>query len=79
MGLSLNIDVSARSFYEPILVSEFVVKHFRRSNLSKPLSDQDRIKVKKALKGVRVRLIYMDYAKTCKIIGVSRDPISQLT
>ncbi|TYI64668.1 hypothetical protein E1A91_D09G103700v1 [Gossypium mustelinum] len=77
MGLSRNIDVSARSFYEPILVSEFVVKHFRRSNLSKPLSDQDRIKVKKALKGVRVRLIYMDYAKTCKIIGVSRDPISQ--
>ncbi|PPD75857.1 hypothetical protein GOBAR_DD27219 [Gossypium barbadense] len=79
MGLSLNIDVSARSFYEPILVSEFVVKHFRRSNLSKPLSDQDRIKVKKALKGVRVKLIYMDYAKTCKITGVSRDPISQLT
>ncbi|PPD75856.1 hypothetical protein GOBAR_DD27218 [Gossypium barbadense] len=79
MGLSLNIDVSARSFYEPILVSEFVVKLFRRSNLSKPLSDQDRIKLKKALKGVRVRLIYMDYAKTCKIIGVSRDPISQLT
>ncbi|KAG4129529.1 hypothetical protein ERO13_D09G086500v2 [Gossypium hirsutum] len=79
MGLSLNIDVSARSFYEPILVSEFVVKHFRRSNLSKPLSDQDRVKVKKALKGVRVKLIYMDYAKTCKITGVSRDPISQLT
>lgn len=38
-------DVSARSFYEPILVSEFVAKHLRRSNLSKPLSDQDRIKV----------------------------------
>ncbi|KAB2065473.1 hypothetical protein ES319_A09G091000v1 [Gossypium barbadense] len=79
MGLSLNIDVSARSFYEPILVSEFVAKHFRRTNLSKPLSDQDRIKVKKALKGVRVKLIYMNYAKTCKINGVSRDPISQLT
>nr|KJB35183.1 hypothetical protein B456_006G103100 [Gossypium raimondii] len=79
MGLSLIIDASARSFYEPILVSEFVVKHFRLSNLSKPLSDQDRIKVKKALMGVRVRLICMNYAKTCKIIGVSRDPISQLT
>ncbi|KAL1082033.1 hypothetical protein V6Z11_D09G106600 [Gossypium hirsutum] len=79
MGLSLIIDASARSFYEPILVSEFVVKHCRLSNLSKPLSDQDRVKVKKALKGVRVRLICMNYAKTCKIIGVSRDPISQLT
>ncbi|TYG53472.1 hypothetical protein ES288_D09G112300v1 [Gossypium darwinii] len=79
MGLSLIIDASARSFYEPILVSEIVVKHFRLSNLSKPLSDQDRIKVKKALMGVRVRLICMNYAKTCKIIGVSRDPISQLT
>ncbi|KAB2065470.1 hypothetical protein ES319_A09G090700v1 [Gossypium barbadense] len=79
MGLSLNIDVSARSFYEPILVSEFVANHCRLSNLSKPLSVQDHIKVKRALRGVRVKLIYMIYAKTCKIIGVSRDPISQLT
>ncbi|TYJ18049.1 hypothetical protein E1A91_A09G095000v1, partial [Gossypium mustelinum] len=79
LGPRGDLDVSARSFYEPILVSEFVANHCRLSNLSKPLSVQDHIKVKRALRGVRVKLIYMIYAKTCKIIGVSRDPISQLT
>ncbi|XP_022729133.1 protein argonaute 5-like isoform X2 [Durio zibethinus] len=79
MGLSLNIDVSARSFYEPILVTEFVAKHLKHANLSRPLSDQDRIKVKKALKGVRVELNHMEYAKACKIVGISREPIRQLT
>ncbi|KAK8601699.1 hypothetical protein V6N13_058617 [Hibiscus sabdariffa] len=78
MGLSLNIDVSARSFYEPILVSDFVSKHFRRPNLSRPLSDQDRIKVRRALKGVKVQLNYLKYPKTSKIVGISREPISQI-
>ncbi|KAE8680539.1 Protein argonaute 1A [Hibiscus syriacus] len=79
MGLSLNIDVSARSFYEPLLVSDFVMKHFNRpQNLKRPLSDQDRIKVRKALKGVKVQLTYMKYPKTSKIVGISREPISQL-
>ncbi|KAE8674886.1 Protein argonaute 1A [Hibiscus syriacus] len=79
MGLSLNIDVSARSFYEPLMVSDFVTKHFYRpQNLKRPLSDQDRIKVKKALKGVRVQLTYMNYPKSSKIVGISREPISQL-
>nr|GMD25443.1 protein argonaute 5 [Ipomoea batatas] len=42
MGLSLNIDVSARAFYEPILLSDYVKKFVR--DLSRPLTDQDRIK-----------------------------------
>lgn len=37
-------DVSARAFYESILVTDFVSKHFN-FNLSRPLSDQDRLKV----------------------------------
>ncbi|XP_022631817.1 protein argonaute 10 isoform X2 [Vigna radiata var. radiata] len=44
MGLSLNIDVSARAFYEAILVLDFVLKNFRL-DLRRPLPDQDRIKV----------------------------------
>ncbi|XVE59482.1 hypothetical protein DITRI_Ditri05aG0049400 [Diplodiscus trichospermus] len=79
MGLSLNIDVSARSFYEPVLVTKFVAKHLKDADLSMPMSDQDRIKVKKALKGVKVELSHMEYAKTYKISGLSREPISQLT
>ncbi|XP_017980773.1 PREDICTED: protein argonaute 5 [Theobroma cacao] len=79
MGLSLNIDVSARSFYEPLLVTDFVTKHFKRTSLKRPLSDQDCVKLTTALKGVKVRLIHMAYAKTCKIVGISRLPISELT
>jgi hypothetical protein len=37
-------DESARAFYEPILVTDFVAKHFN-FNVSMPLSDQDRLKV----------------------------------
>ncbi|WVZ22532.1 hypothetical protein V8G54_001076 [Vigna mungo] len=44
MGLSLNIDVSARAFYEAIPVLDFVLKNFRL-DLPRPLPDQDRIKV----------------------------------
>ncbi|KAK9279006.1 hypothetical protein L1049_012681 [Liquidambar formosana] len=78
MGLSLNIDVSARSFYEPILVTEFVEKYFNFRGLQRPLSDQDRVKVKKALKGIKVEHTHREYAKTYRITGVSTQPTSQL-
>ncbi|KAL4555414.1 hypothetical protein LXL04_038032 [Taraxacum kok-saghyz] len=52
-GLSLNIDMSARAFYEPKLVTAFV-SDFLQKDLMRPLSDQERIKVKRALRGVRV-------------------------
>ncbi|THG07146.1 hypothetical protein TEA_019246 [Camellia sinensis var. sinensis] len=50
MGLSLNIDISARAFYEPILVSDFVARYCNVRDLRRPLSDQDRIKVNALLK-----------------------------
>ncbi|KAF5937660.1 hypothetical protein HYC85_025166 [Camellia sinensis] len=78
MGLSLNIDISARAFYEPVLVSDFVATYCNVRDLSRPLSDQDRIKVKKALKMVKVELIHSEDVKR-KISGVSVQPTSQLT
>lgn len=39
------VDVSARSFFEPILVIEFLAKHFRYTDRSEPLPDRDCIKV----------------------------------
>lgn len=78
MGPSLNIDVSARSFYEPIIVTEFVEKYLQIT-ASRPLSDQNRLKIKKALKGVRVEPTYRQIARRYKITGVSTQPISQLT
>ncbi|XP_014521629.2 uncharacterized protein LOC106778205 isoform X1 [Vigna radiata var. radiata] len=41
---SCAADVSARAFYEAILVLDFVLKNFRL-DLRRPLPDQDRIKV----------------------------------
>lgn len=38
-------DISARAFYEPILVTEFVKKHFGYNDLSRGLSDRDCLKV----------------------------------
>ncbi|KAH9700143.1 protein argonaute 5 [Citrus sinensis] len=75
-GLSLNIDVSASSFYKPILVTEFV--QYYCSDLSRPLSDQVRLKVKKALKGIKVVLRHMGYNLSCKITGITSQPMSQV-
>ncbi|KAK6163453.1 hypothetical protein DH2020_000317 [Rehmannia glutinosa] len=77
MGLSLNIDMSARAFFEPLLVSEYVAKYLNR-DLTRPLSDQDRLKVKRALKGVRVESNHQGHIKRHKISGVSTEPTQQL-
>ncbi|PWA85574.1 argonaute family protein [Artemisia annua] len=77
MGLSLNIDMSARAFYEPKLLSEFV-REFLGTDMSRPLSDQERIKVKRALKGVRVEVRGQDYKRRYKFQGLTAQPISQL-
>lgn len=77
MGLSLNIDVSARAFYENIFVTEFIAKHYS-FNFSRPLSDQERIKVKKALRGVKVEFTNGQCTRSYKITGVSREPLGEL-
>ncbi|CAL1404119.1 unnamed protein product [Linum trigynum] len=76
MGLSLNIDVSARSFYEPVPVMDFISKNFRIQNPSKPLSEQDCIKLKKAMRGVKVQMNNGEFTKTYKITGISSKPAS---
>ncbi|KAG6678975.1 hypothetical protein I3842_14G108200 [Carya illinoinensis] len=78
MGLSLNIDVSAREFYEPILVTEFVSKHFG-FDFSNLLSDVDRLEIKKALRGLKVEHAHCGYNRQYKVTGISTEPASQLT
>ncbi|PWA91147.1 PAZ domain-containing protein [Artemisia annua] len=78
MGLSLNIDMSARAFYEEKLVSDFVGEFLGR-DISRPLSDQERIKVKRALRGVRVEVHRKDYMRRYKVQAVTAQPISQLS
>ncbi|PSR89903.1 Protein argonaute like [Actinidia chinensis var. chinensis] len=78
MGLSLNVDMSARAFYEPILVHDFVRKYCNVRDLTRPLSDQDRVRVKRALKGIKVEILYREGGRRYKISSVSAQPISQL-
>ncbi|KAL6880075.1 hypothetical protein ACP4OV_011640 [Aristida adscensionis] len=82
MGLSLNIDISSTSFYKPLPVIDFVKKCLglgEQPNFRQPLSDRDRLKLKKALRGVRVETTHQQ-GKTSiyKITGVTYVPLAQL-
>jgi len=50
MGLSLNIDMSSTAFIEPLPVIDFVAQLLNRDISVRPLSDSDRVKIKKSLK-----------------------------
>ncbi|XP_050204990.1 protein argonaute 5 [Mercurialis annua] len=78
MGLSLNIDVSARAFYEPVLVTDFAAQYLRLRDMSRTISDQDRLKLKKALRTVKVKLSHGAYTKSYKITGLSTKPLNQI-
>nr|GFA87361.1 PAZ domain-containing protein [Tanacetum cinerariifolium] len=56
---------------------EFVGEFLGRE-MSRPLSDQERIKVKRALKGVRVEVRRQNYKRRYKVQGLTAQPISQL-
>ncbi|XP_039779696.1 protein argonaute 1C-like isoform X1 [Panicum virgatum] len=58
MGLSLNIDMSATAFIEPLPVIEFVAQLLNSDIHSRPLSDAERVKIKKALRGVKVEVTH---------------------
>ncbi|XP_066359800.1 protein argonaute 1B-like isoform X3 [Miscanthus floridulus] len=58
MGLSLNIDMSSTAFIEPLPVIEFVAQLLNRDISVRPLSDSDRVKIKKALRGVKVEVTH---------------------
>ncbi|MCD7456268.1 argonaute 1B [Datura stramonium] len=58
MGLSLNIDMSSTAFIEPLPVIDFVTQLLNRDVSSRPLSDADRVKIKKALRGVKVEVTH---------------------
>ncbi|XP_076930314.1 protein argonaute 1-like [Bidens hawaiensis] len=58
MGLSLNIDMSSTAFIEPLPVIDFVTQLLNRDVSARPLSDSDRVKIKKALRGVKVEVTH---------------------
>ncbi|AQK95703.1 argonaute1 [Zea mays] len=58
MGLSLNIDMSSTAFFEALPVIDFVSQLLNRDISVRPLSDSDRVKIKKALRGVKVEVTH---------------------
>ncbi|CAL5412444.1 unnamed protein product [Camellia sinensis] len=71
--------MSARAFYEPILVTDFVAKYFNVKDLIRPLSDQECLKVKRALRGIKVELSHRKHVQCRRISDLSVQPTNQLT
>ncbi|XP_024545686.1 protein argonaute PNH1 isoform X2 [Selaginella moellendorffii] len=78
MGLSLNIDMSSTAFIEPLPVVDFVGKLLNK-DISRPLSDADRIKIKKALRGVKVEVTHRGtMRRKYRISGLTSQPTQEL-
>ncbi|KAJ0982366.1 hypothetical protein J5N97_010621 [Dioscorea zingiberensis] len=76
MGLSLNIDISSTSFYKAVPVVDFVGECLQIHDISRPLSESDRVKIKKALRGLKVDTTHTP--RRYKITGISPVPMNQL-
>ncbi|GAB4850437.1 argonaute 5, partial [Ancistrocladus abbreviatus] len=62
---------SACPFYDSIMVTKFIQKYLNLRQLSRPLSDADRMKVKRVLRGIKVETNYRGYIKRFKVNGIS--------
>lgn len=79
MGLSLNIDMSSAAFIEPLPVIEFVAQLLGKDVLSRPLNDADHVKVKKALRGVKVEVTHRGIIRRkYRISGLTTQPTREL-
>ncbi|GFP86048.1 protein argonaute 10 [Phtheirospermum japonicum] len=79
MGLSLNIDMASAAFIEALPVIEFVAQLLGKDVLSRPLSDSDRIKVKKGLRGVKVEVTHRgDVRRKYRVSGITTQPTREL-
>ncbi|XP_006656523.1 protein argonaute 1D [Oryza brachyantha] len=80
MGLSLNIDMSATAFFEPVPVIDFVIQLLNTDIRSRPLSDAERVKIKKALRGVKVEVTHRgNMRRKYRISGLTSQSTRELT
>ncbi|XP_021275957.1 protein argonaute PNH1-like isoform X2 [Herrania umbratica] len=79
MGLSLNIDMSTTAFIEPLPVIDFVAQILGKDVYSRPMSDADRVKVKKALRGVKVEVTHRgNVRRKYRVSGLTTQPTREL-
>ncbi|KAK7314734.1 hypothetical protein VNO77_33262 [Canavalia gladiata] len=80
MGLSLNIDMSSTAFIEPLPVIDFVTQLLNRDVSTRPLSDADRVKIKKALRGIKVEVTHRgNMRRKYRISGLTSQATRELT
>nr|GMD81722.1 protein argonaute 10-like [Ipomoea batatas] len=79
MGLSLNIDMASAAFIEALPVIEFVAQLLGKDVSSRPLSDSDRVKIKKALRGVKVEVTHRgNVRRKYRVSGLTTQPTREL-
>ncbi|XP_076896843.1 protein argonaute 1-like [Bidens hawaiensis] len=79
MGLSLNIDMSSTVFIEPLPVIDFVKELLKKDDSTRPLSDYECVKIKKALKGIKVQVTHRgDMRRKFNISGLTSQPTQEL-
>ncbi|XP_042038307.1 protein argonaute 10-like [Salvia splendens] len=79
MGLSLNIDMASAAFIEALPVIEYVAQLLGKDVLSRTLSDSDRVKVKKGLRGVKVEVTHRgDVRRKYRVSGITTQPTREL-
>ncbi|KAI5416367.1 hypothetical protein KIW84_041436 [Lathyrus oleraceus] len=79
MGLSLNVDMSSTAFIESLPVIDYVAQILGKDVHLKPLSDADRVKIKRALRGVKVEITYRgSVRRKYKITGLTSQPTREL-
>uniref|UniRef100_A0A0E0KHH4 Piwi domain-containing protein n=1 Tax=Oryza punctata TaxID=4537 RepID=A0A0E0KHH4_ORYPU len=78
-GGEIGSDISATAFYKAQPVMDFAVQYLNIRDVSRRLSDQDRIKLKKALKGVRIVATHRkEKSIRYKITGIPSAPMNEL-
>ncbi|PKA51116.1 Protein argonaute MEL1 [Apostasia shenzhenica] len=79
MGLSLNLDLSATSFYSPVAILDFIAEHLNLEHIPSSLLENQRVKIQKALRGVRVIATHRpDMPRRYRIVGITSQSATEL-
>ncbi|KAG1334118.1 putative protein argonaute MEL1 [Cocos nucifera] len=79
MGLSLNIDIAATSFYKDVEVVHFAVDFLGVRDSRSPLSYSDIEKLKKVLRGLKIEVTHRkDSRQQFRIKGITSLPLKEL-
>ncbi|KAG1361119.1 hypothetical protein COCNU_09G005820 [Cocos nucifera] len=80
LGRRQPLDMSSTAFIEPLPVIDFVTQLLNRDVQARPLSDADRVKIKKALRGVKVEVTHRgNMRRKYRISGLTSQATRELT